>query len=151
MLRLLLAYICRAKFIDRRQHPPGHVVEARYPVSQCRTPVDDHLLSRLAHPFRPSTTRNHHPCSSTGKEITASTHHPSPSFSTPPVPDFEIYFRRNEHPSVSRALPPVGWQSTVEQPPQMTTVWACEKTVVMVKQPGHLTSMKKERGAGTRV
>ena len=33
----------------------------------------------------------------------------------------------------------------------MTTVWACEKTVVMVKQPGHLTSMKKERGAGTRV
>lgn len=33
----------------------------------------------------------------------------------------------------------------------MTTVWACEKTVVMVKQPGHLTSMKKERGAGTSV
>ncbi len=33
----------------------------------------------------------------------------------------------------------------------MTTVCACEKTVVMVKQPGHLTSMKKERGAGTRV
>jgi len=32
----------------------------------------------------------------------------------------------------------------------MTTVCACEKTVVMVKQPGHLTSMKKERGAGTR-
>ena len=37
------------------------------------------------------------------------------------------------------------------QPWQMTTVWACEKTVVMVKQPGHLTSMKKERGPGTRV
>ncbi len=33
----------------------------------------------------------------------------------------------------------------------MTTVWACEKTVVMLKQPGHLTSMKKDRGAGTRV
>lgn len=33
----------------------------------------------------------------------------------------------------------------------MTTVWACEKTVVMLKQPGHFTSMKKERGAGTRV
>ena len=33
----------------------------------------------------------------------------------------------------------------------MTTVCACEKTVVMVKQPGHLTSMKKERGAGTSV
>ena len=33
----------------------------------------------------------------------------------------------------------------------MTTVWACEKTVVMLKQPGHLTSMKKERGAGTSI
>lgn len=37
------------------------------------------------------------------------------------------------------------------QPWQMTTVWAWEKTVVIVKQPGHFTSMKKERGAGTRV
>lgn len=62
-----------------------------------------------------------------------------------------IYLRRKEQPSVRRALPPVGWQRTVEQPAQMTTVWACEKTVVIVKQPGHLTSMKKERGAGTRV
>ncbi len=62
-----------------------------------------------------------------------------------------LYFLRNEHPSVNLAFPPVGWHSTVEQPAQMTTVWACEKTVVMVKQPGHLTSMKKERGAGTRV
>jgi len=62
-----------------------------------------------------------------------------------------IYFLRNEQPSVSLALPPVGWHSTVEQPWQMTTVWACEKTVVMLKQPGHLTSIKKERGAGTRV
>jgi hypothetical protein len=61
------------------------------------------------------------------------------------------YFLRNEQPSVSLALPPVGWQRTVVQPWQMTTVWACEKTVVIVKQPGHLTSMKKERGAGTRV
>ena len=59
--------------------------------------------------------------------------------------------RRNEQPSVRRALPPVGWQRTVEQPAQTTTVWAWEKTVVMVKQPGHLTSMKKERGVGTRV
>ena len=33
----------------------------------------------------------------------------------------------------------------------MTTVWAWLKTVVMVKQPGHLTSMKNERGEGTRV
>ena len=62
-----------------------------------------------------------------------------------------VYFLRNEQPSVSLALPPVGWQRTVEQPAQMTTVWACEKTVVIVKQPGHLTSMKNDRGAGTRV
>ena len=33
----------------------------------------------------------------------------------------------------------------------MTTVLACENTVVIVKQPGHLTSMKKDRGLGTRV
>jgi hypothetical protein len=39
-------------------------------------------------------------------------------------------------PSVSRALPPVGWQSTLAHEPQMTTVCACEKTVVMAKQPG---------------
>lgn len=38
---------------------------------------------------------------------------------------------------------------TCEQPWQTTTVLACEKTVVMVKQPGHFTSMKKERGPGT--
>jgi len=61
----------------------------------------------------------------------------------------DVYFLRNEQPSVSRALPPVGWQRTVVQPWQMTTVWAWEKTVVMVKHPGHLTSIKKERGAGT--
>ena len=70
-------------------------------------------------------------------------------YSTMPSPP--LYFLLNEHPSVNLAFPPVGWHSTVLQPPQMTTVWACEKTVVMVKQPGHLTSMKKERGAGTRV
>lgn len=62
-----------------------------------------------------------------------------------------VYFRRKEQPSVSLALPPVGWHRTVVHPWQMTTVWACEKTVVIVKQPGHLTSMKKERGVGTRV
>jgi hypothetical protein len=80
-----------------------------------------------------------------------------------------VYFLRKEQPSVRRALPPVGWHllrlsvfawmspemtmtyRTCEQPWQTTTVFACEKTVVMVKQPGHLTSMKKERGAGTRV
>lgn len=62
-----------------------------------------------------------------------------------------VYFLRNEHPSVSLALPPVGWHKTVEQPAQTTTVFAWEKTVVMVKQPGHLTSMKNDRGPGTRV
>lgn len=62
-----------------------------------------------------------------------------------------VYFLRKEQPSVSLALPPVGWHRTVVQPWQMTTVWAWEKTVVMTKQPGHLTSMKKDRGAGTRV
>lgn len=51
---------------------------------------------------------------------------------------------------MSLAFPPVGWQRTVEQPAQMTTVCAWEKTVVIVKQPGHLTSMKKDLGAGTR-
>ena len=60
-----------------------------------------------------------------------------------------LYFLRKEQPSVNLALPPVGWHRTVVQPWQMTTVWACEKTVVIVKQPGHLTSMKKERGPGT--
>jgi hypothetical protein len=62
-----------------------------------------------------------------------------------------LYFLLNEQPSVKRALPPVGWQRTWEQPAQTTTVCAWEKTVVMVKQPGHLTSMKKERGPGTKV
>lgn len=62
-----------------------------------------------------------------------------------------IYFRLKEQPSVNLALPPVGWQRTVEQPAQTTTVWACEKTVVIVKQPWHLTSMKKDRGPGTSI
>ena len=61
------------------------------------------------------------------------------------------YFRRNEQPSVSLALPPVGWHSTCEQPAHTTTVCAWLKTVVMVKQPGHLTSMKKLRGPETSV
>lgn len=33
-----------------------------------------------------------------------------------------VYFRRKEQPSVSLALPPVGWQRTLEQEPQVTTV-----------------------------
>ncbi len=78
-------------------------------------------------------------------------------------------FLRKEQPSVRRALPPVGWQRTVLQAEQITTytsilsgfgkikenrlkhtVWACEKTVVMFTQPGHLTSMKYELGDWTR-
>jgi len=39
-------------------------------------------------------------------------------------------------PSVSLAFPPVGWQSTLVHEGQTTTVCACEKTVVMAKQPG---------------
>ena len=54
-------------------------------------------------------------------------------------------------PSVKRALPPVGWQRTVEHDPQRTTVCACEKTVVMLKHPGHLTSMKYELGPCTNL
>jgi len=51
---------------------------------------------------------------------------------------------------VSRALPPVGWQSIIEHEPHSTVVCACEKTVVMLKQPGHLTSMKNELGDCTK-
>ena len=51
---------------------------------------------------------------------------------------------------MSRALPPVGWQSIIEHEPHSTVVCACEKTVVMLKQPGHLTSMKNEFGDWTR-
>lgn len=52
-------------------------------------------------------------------------------------------------PTARRALPPVGWLRTWAQLPQRTTDWACEKTVVMAKQPGHLTSMKNEFGLCT--
>ena len=38
-------------------------------------------------------------------------------------------------PSVNLALPPVGWHKTLVHEEQMTTVWACEKTVVIAKQP----------------
>jgi len=41
-------------------------------------------------------------------------------------------FLRKLHPSVRRALPPVGWHSTLEQPSHLTTVCACEKTVVIL-------------------
>lgn len=38
-------------------------------------------------------------------------------------------------PSVNLAFPPVGWHNTLVHDGQTTTVWACEKTVVMAKQP----------------
>lgn len=65
---------------------------------------------------------------------------------------YNIYstFLRNEQPSVRRALPPVGWQRTVEQEAQNTTVAACENMVVIWKQPGHFTSMKNELGDCTK-
>lgn len=47
---------------------------------------------------------------------------------------------------MSRALPPVGWQSIIEQDPQSTVVCAWLNTVVMLKHPGHFTSMKNELG-----
>lgn len=46
----------------------------------------------------------------------------STSLSTPSPPF--LYFLRKEHPSVRRALPPVGWHRTCEQPAQVTTVEA---------------------------
>ena len=44
---------------------------------------------------------------------------------------------------MSRALPPVGWQSIIEHDPHSTVVCACEKTVVMLKQPGPLDVHEK--------
>lgn len=46
-----------------------------------------------------------------------------------PAPQF------NNIPSVSLALPPVGWQRTLEHEPQRTTDCALENTVVMAKHP----------------
>ena len=61
-----------------------------------------------------------------------------------------LNFLLKEQPSVSLAFPPVGWHRTVLQEAQKTTVEAWEKTVVIWKHPGHLTSMKKELGDCTR-
>lgn len=54
----------------------------------------------------------------------------------------EVEMRMNEIgegcgnvPSVSLAFPPVGWHNTLVHEGQTTTVCACEKTVVMAKQP----------------
>lgn len=170
MLRLLLAYIHPLY----QPHPPPPLpppasllnpmftqsMDIRY--HQCRNACRlNHLLSCLARlsnlfldqsPLPPSISiiiNNKY-----NKEITTTDRHHHVTISpliNPLRLLCQIYFRLNEHPSVNRAFPPVGWHSTVEHPPQMTTVCACENTVVMVKQPGHLTSMKKERGAGTRV
>ena len=46
-------------------------------------------------------------------------------------------------PSVSLALPPVGWHKTDVHEEQITTVWACEKTVVMAKQPEVARELRK--------
>ena len=46
------------------------------------------------------------------------------------------------HPSVSLALPPVGWASMIMQDVHWMTVCACENTMLMEVHPGHLTSMK---------
>merc|ERR1719463_739871 len=55
-------------------------------------------------------------------------------------------FLRKEQPSWSLASPPVGWHSITLQLPHKTTVCAWLYTVVICKQPGHLTSMKKLLG-----
>ena len=60
-------------------------------------------------------------------------------------------FFLNEHPSVSRALPPVGWQSTVEQLPQSTTVCAWLNTVVLrafATRPGVRAGSGADSGNG---
>lgn len=62
-----------------------------------------------------------------------------------------LYFLLKEQPSVNLALPPDGVHNTEEQPSQATAVWAWEKTVEMFKHPGHLTSIKKDLGACTKV
>lgn len=61
-----------------------------------------------------------------------------------------IYFFLKAQPSDNLALPPVGVHKTLVHESQVTAVWACEKTVVICKQPGHLTSMKKDLGAWTK-
>ena len=45
-------------------------------------------------------------------------------------------------PSVKRVIPPVGWARTLAQLEHMTTVWACEKTVVIWTHP-YKTSDRK--------
>lgn len=64
--------------------------------------------------------------------------------------EFQSPFFLKELPSVRRAWPPVGWHRTAEQLPHNTTVWEWLNTVVMLKHPWHLTSMKKELGDWTR-
>jgi len=48
-------------------------------------------------------------------------------------------------PSVSLAFPPVGWHSTLVHEGQTTTVCACEKTVVIAKQPKQQQQKKRKR------
>lgn len=74
------------------------------------------LLSRVAF----SRVRRLHPINHFAK-------HQSLSFSFF-FPAHPLYFRRKLQPSVSLALPPVGWQRTCEHPAHVTTVWAVEKS-----------------------
>merc|ERR1712129_220817 len=60
-------------------------------------------------------------------------------------------FFLNEHPVVTLARPPVGWHKTMLHPTQRTTVCAWLKTVVILTQLGHLTSMKNEFGLWTNL
>lgn len=55
---------------------------------------------------------------------------------------------KRHSPSVKRAFPPVGWQRTVEHEPQRTTDEACEKTVVMLKQPDVIERVVQRGNAG---
>jgi hypothetical protein len=55
-------------------------------------------------------------------------------------------FRRKEQPSVKRALPPVGWHSTVEQAAQNTTVEAWLNMVVLHERATTTSSAAGRRG-----
>ena len=44
------------------------------------------------------------------------------------------------------ALPPVGWQRTVEQPEQSTTVWAALNTVVILQRKHYKRLCLNEEG-----
>lgn len=59
---------------------------------------------------------------------------------------FQYCFGLQEHPSVSLAFPPVGWQRRGEQPTHKTTICAWLKMVLILQHAGHFMSMKQELG-----